>query len=74
MFKEVGVEAGKIWALLAERGMLSIRKIGEVTHFSESLIFMALGWLARENKVRIFEKSGIVHAELNTSVAELYYS
>lgn len=40
---DVGSNAGKIWRLLAERGNMSIRKIGEMTHCKESVIFLALG-------------------------------
>ncbi|RHJ83440.1 winged helix-turn-helix domain-containing protein [Parabacteroides sp. AM08-6] len=70
---DVALDAGKIWYLLSERGILSIKKIGEMTHYQESLIFLALGWLVRENKVRIFEKSGVLHAELNAPIPETYY-
>ena len=48
---DVGSNAGQIWRLLAERGNMSIRKISEMTQCKESVIFLALGWLARENKV-----------------------
>lgn len=40
---DVGSSAGQIWRLLAERGNMSIRKIGEMTHCKESVIFLALG-------------------------------
>lgn len=70
---DVGTDAGKIWCLLSERGILSIRKIGEMTHYRESLIFLALGWLAREDKIRLFEKSGVLHAELKVPLPETYY-
>lgn len=73
MKNDVGLDAGKIWHLLSERGVLSIRKIGEVTHYRESFIFLALGWLARENKIRFFDKSGDLHVELNVPLSETYY-
>jgi Winged helix-turn-helix domain (DUF2582) len=70
---DVSTDAGKIWCLLSERGILSIRKIGEMTHYHDSLIFLALGWLAKEDKIRLFEKSGMLHAELNVPLPETYY-
>ena len=42
---DVGSSAGQIWRLLAERGNMSIRKIGEMTHCKESVIFSHwVGW------------------------------
>ena len=60
-------ETGQIWSLL------SVKRIGEMTHYHESLVCLALGWLVKENKVRLFEKSGVLHAELNISIPEMYY-
>lgn len=62
--KDIGVYAGTIWSLLSERGKLDIRKIGECTGFKESAIILALGWLARENKIEMLDKNGILYFEL----------
>ena len=70
---DVVSEAGQIWSLLSERKILSVKRIGEMTHYHESLVCLALGWLVKENKVRLFEKSGVLHAELNISIPEMYY-
>ncbi|MDH6357997.1 winged helix-turn-helix domain-containing protein [Parabacteroides sp. PF5-9] len=61
---DVGRNAGRVWQILAEKRSTSIRKIGELTHWSESHIFMALGWLARENKIRFNNQNGILYVEL----------
>ncbi|MDL2265375.1 winged helix-turn-helix domain-containing protein [Parabacteroides sp. OttesenSCG-928-G07] len=60
----VGESAGKIWHLLAERDSLSIRKIGEMTSYKESHIFLALGWLARENKIEFEDKHNMLYVAL----------
>lgn len=74
MLKEdIGMNAGNIWKLLMERGKLTIREIGEVTSYRESFILMALGWLARENKVRFTNKNGSMYAELTEPFYERYY-
>lgn len=71
---DVGSNAGKIWHLLAERGNMSIRKIGEMTHCRESVIFLALGWLARENKIRFRSDGGdMLFVEINVPLTETYY-
>ena len=64
---DVGSSAGQIWRLLAERGNMSIRKIGEMTHCKESVIFLALGWLARENKVRFCSDGTICRSKYSAN-------
>ncbi len=44
--KDIGIDAGTIWRHLSEKGILSIREIGELTNYRDGLILMALGWLA----------------------------
>jgi hypothetical protein len=58
MYKnDIGINAGVIWHLLSHKGALSIREIGELTNYRESFMFLALGYLSRESKIRFFEKT-----------------
>ena len=70
---DIGIYAGTIWQHLSERGFLTIRKIGELTGLKESLIFLALGWLLREDKIRLVDKNGSLHAGLIDSILETDY-
>ncbi|MCL1936938.1 MAG: winged helix-turn-helix domain-containing protein [Candidatus Azobacteroides sp.] len=71
---DIGTNAGVIWHLLADNGALNIREIGEHTHWREACIFLALGWLARENKINFLEKDDAMYIELNDShFSEIYY-
>jgi hypothetical protein len=74
MYKtDIGINAGVIWRLLSEKGELSIREIGEYTHFNESFIRYSLGWLARENKIRFYEKEGMLYVKLEEAAHEWYF-
>ena len=74
MYKnDIGINAGVIWHLLSEKGELSIREIGEMTSFREAFIYLALGWLSRENKIHFYEKTGVVYIELNQMASEMYF-
>jgi len=74
MYKnDIGINAGVIWHLLSEKGGLNIMEIGELTNFREPFIYLALGWLSRENKVRFYEKNGVVYAELNQIASEMFF-
>lgn len=51
----IGADAGKILQVLNERGNVKITYLKKHTKMDIKNIFLALGWLARENKVLIFE-------------------
>ncbi|HML64790.1 MAG TPA: winged helix-turn-helix domain-containing protein [Dysgonomonas sp.] len=70
---DIGIDAGLIWRLLSENKVLSIREIGEFSGYRDSMIFLALGWLARENKVSFKDNNGTLYIELNNTLTELYY-
>jgi len=71
---EVGTNAGNILNLLSDKGNLSIREIGEHTNCRDKVIFLALGWLLRENKINCFERNGSLCVESKfTQMSEIYY-
>jgi hypothetical protein len=70
---DIGINAGAIWRSLSSKCALSIREIGEFTHFEEKMIILSLGWLAREDKIRLFEQNEVICAELIPSVSEMYF-
>ncbi|NDV59438.1 winged helix-turn-helix domain-containing protein [Bacteroides sp. 519] len=67
MKNKIGERAGELWHLLANRGKLDLRGIGEATHYGQDVIFLALGWLLRENKIRISSVNGRMFYELEES-------
>ncbi|WP_029906622.1 winged helix-turn-helix domain-containing protein [Prevotella sp. 10(H)] len=71
--KDVGINAGNIFTLLSHKGRLTIREIGDHTHCRDRVIFMALGWLLRENKVRFSDRNGLLCVELNSLMVETSY-
>lgn len=66
MKNKIGHHAGEIWHLLYNRGKLNLRDIGEATHYGQDVIFLSLGWLLRENKIRINNINGRLFYELNS--------
>ena len=50
--KAFGNNAGKLWETLEECGPLVQKKIIEKTQLTEDEFYGAIGWLARENKIR----------------------
>lgn len=52
MIDEFGRNAGKLWSILNTQGPLSETKLMNTTMLNENALYAAIGWLARENKVR----------------------
>lgn len=68
---KIGGYAGEIWHLLYNKGKLNLRDIGEATHYGQDVIFLSLGWLLRENKIRIHVDNGKLFYELDYTGNEL---
>ncbi len=52
-----GVNAGIVWEALNQNGPCAIDNLVKATGLSRELVYGALGWLGRENKI-ILEKQG----------------
>jgi len=48
-----GKNAGVVWRALNEKGKLGIRELSKATDLSILEVNGAIGWLARENKIRM---------------------
>ena len=56
MREAIGDAAGKVWRCLEAQGSRSVSQIQRDTRLSQSLTYLALGWLAREGKVRFAQE------------------
>lgn len=54
---KIGNNAGLIWAAL-EKGEMNVKAIKKTTKLAEKDMNLALGWLAREGKVKFVEEKG----------------
>ncbi len=50
----IGQNAGAIWRQVDANGAMSVSKLKELTKLDMKQIFLALGWLARENKIYFY--------------------
>ena len=68
--KEKVIEvAGKTWKTLAQKGAMKIDQLPTALKENESVVYQALGWLAREDKINYSVKNkqtfvSLVDAEL----------
>jgi hypothetical protein len=53
MEEEIGGAAGIVWTFLDEHGETALNALKQGTRLSDQLLFMGLGWLAREGKLAL---------------------
>jgi hypothetical protein len=53
----IGETAGLIWHALQESGPLSLTKLAKEVDAPKDVILLAIGWLAREDKIDLVENS-----------------
>lgn len=53
--QSIGEDAGKVWRLLKESGEMSLAGLKKRSFFTDRELCLALGWLAREGKVKFFK-------------------
>ncbi len=56
MEAEIGRAAGISWQYLEQHGETTLSKLKQGTKLSDQLLLMALGWLARENKLHFVQE------------------
>ncbi|HEY4709130.1 MAG TPA: winged helix-turn-helix domain-containing protein [Candidatus Acidoferrales bacterium] len=56
-YDQIGETAGTVWEVLSKDGPLTFAALMETVNVPQSLLFMAIGWLSREEKLR-FESAG----------------
>ncbi|UCH71775.1 MAG: winged helix-turn-helix domain-containing protein [Thermoplasmatales archaeon] len=47
----IGENAGRIWELINEKGLINEEEILKISKLNKNEFFAGIGWLARENKV-----------------------
>ncbi|WP_342382786.1 winged helix-turn-helix domain-containing protein [Bacteroides ovatus] len=69
----IGTDAGIIWQLLFEKNILSISEIEEHTSIDPFNMVLAIGWLARENKIHFLTENDTLYVELISTPSDIYY-
>ncbi|MDH4257407.1 MAG: winged helix-turn-helix domain-containing protein [Candidatus Aminicenantes bacterium] len=51
MREKVGATAGQIWDLLKKKGEVNMAELPRLLKEKSTVVYQAIGWLARENKI-----------------------
>ncbi len=57
LLDQIGETAGDVWHALVEHGQLTLTQLAKEIDAPRDRVMQAVGWLAREEKVRIDEQS-----------------
>ena len=61
----IGINAGKVWRILNEKGELSMFELCREIGLTFEEVAVAIGWLARENKISFREKDNMLFVKID---------
>ena len=61
---EVGATAGKVWHVLSSEGPLTMAELKKKVDGQGDLVSLAIGWLAREDKIEIRPEKRTLRVQL----------
>jgi hypothetical protein len=64
MDEKIGSLSGEIWQYLSTNGPVTVLKLKSCLAVPNSLLFLALGWLAREGKIKITQTEPVLTVAL----------
>jgi hypothetical protein len=64
MKEKIGTNAGRIWEYLFNHGTVGALKLKADLGMPNTSLYLALGWLAREEKIEIVEEAHSVKISL----------
>ena len=62
--KRIGSNAGKVWRILNEKGEQCMFTLCHELGLTFEDVAIAIGWLARENKILLRKKEGMLYASI----------
>ena len=60
---KIGLNAGLVWRKLNENGSFLIQELARKLDLGAEDTALAIGWLARENKVYLERKNGVLYVK-----------
>ena len=55
MISKIGITAGQIWKYIDKNSEVTALKLKSALGITNTVLYMGLGWLAREGKINIVE-------------------
>lgn len=65
---EIGLNAGKVWQLLSDYAKWSYGTLKKKSGLKDKDLGAALGWLAREDKIEMYEDNDELYISLGVNI------
>lgn len=65
---EIGLNAGKVWQLLSDNAKWSYGTLKKKSGLKDKELGAALGWLAREDKIEMYDEEEDLYISLGVNV------
>lgn len=65
---EIGLNAGKVWQLLSDYAKWSYGTLKKKSGLKDKELGAAIGWLAREDKIEMYEEEEELYISLGVNV------
>ncbi len=72
MKTKIGEMAGRVWRILGEREYVDISKLPQILKEKGEIVYQALGWLTREDKIDFHKKEGKTFVSLSHEEREIF--
>jgi hypothetical protein len=72
MKNKIGEVAGIVWRTLGEKEDVDILKLPKIMKEKEEIVYQALGWLAREDKINYHNKERKTFVSLSYDEREMF--
>jgi hypothetical protein len=72
MKTKIGEMAGRLWRILGEREEVAVSNLPRILKEKGEIVYQALGWLAKEDKIEFRKKEGKIHVSLSHEEQEIF--
>ena len=72
MKTRIGEMAGKVWTILGEKEKIEVSRLPRMLKEKGEVVYQALGWLAREDKVEFHKREGKTYVSLSSEEQKIY--
>ncbi len=72
MKTQIGTMAGRVWKTLGEKEEIALSRLPQVLKEKGEIVYQALGWLAKEDKIDFHKKGGKTFVSLSHEEREVF--
>ena len=72
MKTRIGEMSGRVWKVLGEKEAVAVSRLPQLLKEKGEVVYQALGWLAKEDKVDFHKKEGQNFVSLSSEEREIF--